>query len=361
MADIKFTKEEASYIDKKLGPIIFDWAKSLINHILFQAKNKDAEVVYMNTPDTLDAGSITEGKTVYFYEKLPPILGFEKETANLRGKGNETLWAYRFNKSKIASTDLKMALIKLAKLLTLEQIPPKYQGAFIQILGRKDSYTLEEAQQVIEKIEKNPKKKKATAKYYYDWTSKTWSGAQTFKKNITENVVLQKMTSEMQSVLNSDDTLRKFWSYILSHHSHFGSDVVGFGLVSKISPTIWVINEIQTDCLNHYMELRKEALEWNSVEKENDEKRISWDTLMDMLTARNKTKWIAICETNEAFKQQLLQNPNMIDQLPDDSQDIQNWISENQRQIQEQGGGAALDIIRHFQSVNFNTRIFRTY
>lgn len=356
MANIKFTKEEAAYIDKKLGSIIFDWAKSLVNHILVQARDKGVEVVYMNTPETLDAGAITEGKTSYFYDRLPPLLGFQREQANLRGRGKETLWAYRF---KEIESCIKNAIIKIAKTFALQEMPKKYQGAFIGLLGRKEFYTDAEVKQVLDVIEKREKKPKSTSKYYYDWSSRTWSGSQTFKDNSTENVVLQKITSEVQNMMTSDPILRKFWAYILSHPQHFGADVLGFALISKISPKIWVINEIQTDCINHYMDLRKEALQWG--EKENKSEGISWDSLKDMLIANNRSKWVSKCEMNEAFKQQLMKNPNLLDELPDDSQDIDKWVSEQQRIMAEQGATMGMDLITHFQSVNFNSRIFKLY
>jgi len=359
MSEFKFTEEEVAYIDKKLGPVIFDWAKTLIMHVVGQARNAGVSVVYMNTPETLDAGSITEGKTVYFYEKIPPQLGFRKEEVNLRGRGKETLWTYHLDTLDAldaVSVSLKNVLIRLAKQFTLQEIPSKYQGAFIGILGRKSFYTDEEIKRVLEILDKKKPKPKATSKFYYDWASTTWSGAQTFKKNIAENVVLQKMTAEMQNLLNSDDILRKFWAYILSHQQHFGPDVIGFALVSKISSKVWVINEIQTDCLNHYLDLRGKALKWKGTGE--SKKGVDWDTLKDMLVTQNRSKWISKMEMNGAFREQVMQNPGVIGQLPDDTQDIDAWIRE---QTAHGVGVRGLDLIRHFQSVNFNAGIFRVY
>ncbi len=358
----RLTKEEISYIDKKLHYIIFDWAKTLINHIISQAQNNNVKVVYMNTPETLEAGAITEGKTEYFYEKLPLLLGFKKEKAQLRNRGVEILWAYHLdseNKDIEFTSNSFLKLFKTAKQIALKDIPKSKQGAIISIIGKKDFYTEDDIRKVLTIIEKNKenKKNKLFSKFYYDWNSKTWTGGQRFSPRVTENVVLQKMTVEMQNYINSDDILRKFWAYILNQSQHFGPDVIGFALVSKIKNDIWVINEIQTDNLNHYLELRSEVQERENINKTNKTKGISWEVLKDMLEAQNRSKWIPKIETNETFKEQLLQNPEKIQQLPDNNQDIDMWIKEHIEGQDE----TRLDLIRHFQSVNFNTRIFKLY
>ena len=123
-----FTKEEISIIDKNLGFIVFDWATHLVNHILSAARSEGVEVVYMNTPKTIDSGATQEGKLDFFYERLPPRLGFKKEKVNLRSKGKETLWAYRFDVITASCSQF----IKLSQSVALESIPQKYQGAFPQ-------------------------------------------------------------------------------------------------------------------------------------------------------------------------------------------------------------------------------------
>lgn len=345
MGEIKFTQEEVSIIEKNLNFMVFDWAKHLVSHILTQARNQGVKTVYMNTPKTLDAGSITEGKTSYFYERLPALLGFKKEKATLRGKGSEKLWAYHLDTVQAISTII--GLIKTAKQFKLEELPSTYQGAFINIIGRKPLYDENDVQKVLEILKKKQKKPKVSSKFYYDWTSKEWSGSQRFSERVTENVVLQRITSELQDTLQNNPTLLKFWSYLLSQHQHFGPDVVGFALISKVSSTIWVINEIQTDAINAYMSLRRD------VEK-NSGKKISEETLKDMLEAQNRSKWINKLEMNPDLKQKLIDDPGLIQVLPDNTQNIESWIETQKK------NGQHRDLFQHFQSINFNTRIFRT-
>ena len=350
MSNIKFTREEISIIEKNLGFIVFDWAKHLVNHILSQARNKGVKTVYINTPESLDAGSITEGKTDYFYERLPQLMGFQKEKVNLRGS-KEVLWAYHFERKEALSNLL--GLFKIAKQYALQELPPTYQGAFIGIIGKKPYYDENDVQKVLSVLEKKKKKEKAMSKYYYDWDSKQWSGGQRFSNQVVENVVLQKMTSEVQDLIQSEPALLKFWAYILSQSQHFGPDVVGFALVSKIQSDAWVVNEIQTDAINAYLKIRRERSE------EEMSKGLTEDTLKDMLEAQNRSKWIAKIEMYPEFKQQLLNNPGIIQQLPDDSQDIEKFISEQQTQMRDMGTTPGLNLMQHFQSINFNTRIFR--
>jgi hypothetical protein len=349
-ADFNFTREEISTIEKNLGFIVFDWAKHLIGNIISQARNNNVKVVYINTPETLDAESINEGKTEYFYEKLPPLLGFKLEMANLRGR-EEKLWAYHLDGGSrdIAASVIK--LLKTSKLISLDDIPPKYQGAFVGIIGRKLQYNEEEYGRVLDVLQKRKPKQKAAPKFYYDWGSSVWTGAQRFSKGVDENVVLQKITSDIQNRIQQSPALLKFWSFLLSQHQHFGPDVIGFALISKINQNEWVINEIQTDCINAYMKLRR-------VDKNFDtrENTITVETLIDMLQAQNRSKWIPKVNTSEDFRNQLLNNPSIIQQLPDDSQDIDQWIIDNTAQGQQ-----GLDLMRHFQSVDFNRGIFRLY
>lgn len=352
--DIEFTQEEISRIEKSLGFIVFDWAKHLINHIITQARNNGVSKLYMNTTKTLDAGAITDPKMEYFYSKLPPILGFHKTQADLRGSGNEELWVYDIDRMTASSLN---TLIRLAKRVTLEELPKTYQGAFIGILGRKEYYTSDDIKRVLEIIEKKKKSgNKSMSRFFYDWGSREWSGAQRFRDDITENVVLQKLPSEVQEMIHNDPALLKFWSLVLSQHQHFGNDVIGFALVSKINKSIWVINEIQTDAINAYMKLRR-----IDKDQSTSNKGITFEVLKDMLTAQNRSNWIAILEGNDALRNQILTNPNMIGQLPDNSVDINSWISENRQQMIDNGMNLQNDLARYFQTANFNVGIFRIY
>ena len=284
MADIQFTRDEISIIEKNLGFIVFDWAKHLVTHVLGQARSAGVQTVYMNTINTLDAGAITEGKVDYFYERLPPLLGFRKEEANLRGRGNETLWTYHLGELHAANLSY---LFKMAKKIALESLPPKYQGAFIGMLGKKPFYTSEEVQQVLSILEKKQKKPKSFSKFLYDWDSATWSGSQRFRNDVTETVVMQRPSEVVRNLMIENEALTKFWSLILSQYQHGFSepDVIGWALISKISRDIWVINEIQTDCVNAYMKLRR--LDKSDYEERSE--KITWEVLTHMLEAQNKT------------------------------------------------------------------------
>ena len=356
--DIEFTREEISVIEKNLGFIVFDWAKHLINHIISQARNKGIKTVYMNTMETLNAGALNDVKMEYFYKKLPPLLGFKKEEVKLRNNIIEIMWAYHLDKGIQASIRVRNLLFKIAKQFTLEEIPSTYQGAFIGIIGKKPFYNEMEVRKVLNILEKRkgaaPKSPKSMAKFYYDWESKTWSGGQRFKEEITENVVLQKIPSEMQNFIQSTPALLKFWSFVLSQTQHFDPDTIGFALISKVSSEAWVINEIQTDVINAYMKLRR--LDRKESISDNN-KSINIDTLKDMLQAQNKSKWISKVEMNKAFANQLMNNPGMIQSLPDDSADIDAWIAESLTGME--GQEAPQNLMQYFNSVNFNTRIFK--
>ena len=355
---MEFSREEVSHIEKNLGFIVFDWAKHLISNVLDQARKRGVSKVYMNTPQTIDSGNTSSDKLTYFYEKLPPIMGFNKEKVNLRGR-DEELWAFDLNPKaqEVAASFLRSFIKTATKTFTLEQIPKKYQGAMLGIIGKKPEYTLEEAQKVLSIIEKKEgKREKAIPKYFYDWESKTWSGSQRFTDNVNEMAVLQKIPQEMQNKIIEDDILRKFWSYMLSQYQHFGPDVIGFALVSPVSQDSWVINEIQTDCINAWNDVRRVDKGRDKEEREN----IDWDTLVDMLTAQNRTKWIAKLEMNEGLKQQIMGNPGMIGQLPDDNQDVDAWIANQMAEQRDQGVGVeGLNLAGCFDGADFSRRVYR--
>ena len=349
-----FTPEELSVIDSKLRFIVFDWATHLISHVIGQAKQKGVNQLYWNTSDTLESGATQDDKVDYFYERLPPKLGFKETSIDLRGKGEERLWGMTLVSIKSSAFH---GLFKMAeKTFTIQQIPKKYQGAFIGLIGKKDFYTEADVKKVIETVGKR-QQKKPTARFFYDW-NREWSGAQRFNEKTTEMVVLQKMTTDIQNMVLEDPALKKFWAYLLSQPGHFGPDVLGFALVSPINTDVWVINEIQTDCINGYLKIRNKVQDYK--DKGNSEtKATSWDTITDMLEAQNRSNWIPRLENNEPMKQQLMNNPNMIHSLPDNSVDIDKWISE--QQAQGAGGVAGLDLMRHFQSVDINAKVIRTY
>jgi hypothetical protein len=361
MSDITFSSEEISIIDKNLGFLVFDWAKNLINHILTVARDKGVKVVYMNIPESLavNAPVSNEDKAEYFYEKLPPLLGFSQESVNLRGR-KETLWAYRFSEENVNASIVQhfMKTTQVAQV-SFEQIPPKYQGAFLGIIGRKQSYTREEVNKVLAILKSKSKGKdkgKAGGRFYYDWESTKWTGGQRFSPKVTETVVLQKLDDQMVAEYYNNPVLAKFFSFMMRPNKHFGSDEMGFALVSRVSPQIWVINEIQTDCINHYMSVRGQLYK----DREEGKKGVNWETLRDMLEGQNRSKWIPKMEANEAFKNQVMANPNIIQQLPDNTQDIDKWIKE------QTGMGEGIlqrqnEIRQYLAQTDFRGRIFRTY
>ena len=352
---VEFTKEEAAHIDKKMNDIIFDWAKKIINHIITQAKSNGVKKVYMNTLETTTANIKNEEKKEYFYERLPPIMGFTKESVELRGKGVEELWCYDL---ETVTASLRNMLIKVAANINLEDLPPNRQGLFISILGRKPFYTSEDVAKVVSILEKKKatQKKGISARFFYDWNSKDkYSGDQSFlygyNGGLAETPVCMKMHSDLQNMINSDPVLRKFWSHILSFGGHYGNDTIGFALVCKYSKDIWVINEIQSDCLNNYLKLRSTALGWER--KDDDKGGTTFEVLKDMLITNNRDKWISRIEVNEGLKNALLANPDLLHRLPDNNKDIDAWILD-----QKNNGG---ELSRHFASINFRQRIFSTY
>lgn len=330
---MEFTKDEAAYIDKHINYIVFDWAKRMINHVLVEAKNKNVSHVYMNTSETLKAGGINEDKNSYFYEKLPPLMGFKKEKVSLRvANKKDLLWGFNLeeintkindNSENTKNTKQSNKTKNSNGVVKFEDIPSNRQGIFISIIGKKEFYTSEDVNKVISiltsKQNKN-EKNKLSAKFYYDWNSKTYTGDQNFKSGVTENVVLQKIHTDLQNLINNDAVLRKFWSYLLSFSGHFGNDVIGFALISKISNKIWVINEIQSDCMNHYLSLRSKSLGWkNDYEKKNG---VSWEVIKDMLTTHNKSCWIDKIDSNEDMKRDLMKNPDLISRLPESLENL---------------------------------------
>jgi hypothetical protein len=354
MENLFFNEKEISIIDKNLGFIVMDWAKHLVNHILSQARQKGVESIYMNSPETLDSGA-NEGKVDYFYTKLPQQLGFKPVVVNLRGKGNENMWVYKFD--NWMNTASSGGILRLASLVPMDKIPRKYQGAFIKMIWRKDAYTNEEISHVLSILEKSAKQpkqpKQSLAKFYYDWDSKEWSGGQRFT-NISEKIVIQKLPIELQNYIAENETLLKFWSFLLSQpsHSFLGNDSIGFALLSMISNKAWVINEIQTDCIQAYHKIRS-----SYYKEKGTSKKMTWETLKDMLEGGDRSNWIQRLEVNVPLREQIINNPNIINQLPDNSQNIDEWM----RNYQRDNGAAnqGLNLMQHFQSVNFNTRIYK--
>jgi len=362
--EITFTPEEISVIDKHLRPIVFDWPKHLVNRIILSAKKEGVSRLFINSRKTLDSG-VNDDKAEYFYETLPENLGFHKTQANLRGKGLETLWVMEINKpveSKILSDFIKLAQSVQSvqsvqeKLFAIDQIPKKYQGAVLSILGRKPKYTKNELLKVINILENKEKNKKEDPQAFFYDSSTPWEGGQRFDNAIKEVVFKQKIHDQTQALMETDPVLSKFWGFLLNKQTHFGADVVGFALVSIINKDNWVINQIQTDSIQHYLNIRAKYYKKNTDKKD---KKLSWDTIKDMLQAQNKSNWISKIETNESLKNQIIDNPNIIQQLPDNSVNIDEWLEKNRRDLENAQNPANRELMQAFQSVNFNSRVFR--
>jgi len=324
MAD--FTREDISKIEKSLNFLTDKWYEHLIRAVINLAMQKGVNHLFFNTPEALESGATQEGKVDFFYNRVPQRLDFNKVQKDLRGRGEEPLWYMNLGGEKFASSDL----------ISIDQIPKSYQGAVIGILRSRGPYTKEQLKRVFETISQNKQNKepKKIQGFFYD-VSDTWSGGQRFRNDRDEIVVKQRLTKDtIKSILdNNDPALDKFLSFIFSQYGHFGSDVIGFALVSPISNDTWLINEIQTDSLNNYMDEKRKLFDAEASNSgEMDE-----ETLADMMTARNRSLWIPRLG-NPAFLAQLQRNPNAIDQLPDDNTvraagGIEAWS----RQQQEQG------------------------
>ena len=337
-----FTNEEVSHIEKNLGFLVFNWSDSLISHVIDRAMEAKVEKLYMNTPSTLHGGA-NDGKVSFLYERLPLSMGFKKVQANLRGK-KESFWMLKLDKVENESVEAETEVAKPTSIdptaIPLEVIPRNYQGAVINILGKRETYTKDELMKVLEVLKREQEKKgKAVARFFYGW-DKTWNGGQAFfegtdKSSRNDTVVIQKIPSEMQEFMANDPILAKFFSFILGTSKHFQQDVLSFILVNKIDTKKWVINEIQTDCINHYMKernkLRKMAM--------SKDKKPDWSQIKDMLEANGKKKWIAKLDSMPELKEQVLNNPNLINEFCDDSQNIDKWIKEynerNERAMEE--------------------------
>ena len=328
-----FTAEEISHIEKNLGEIVFDWAKHLVQNIITSARSNGVDTVYINSSDSVFKAS-NEDKTDFFYERLPKLLGFVSVQKKLRGK-KERFWAYYINEQRQASGSGDIAF---------NQIPPNKQGMFLKLFGRKPHYNRNEVAQALEMLKNKQVKPKSGPAFFYDWDSRTWNGAQRFRNDIHENVVLQKLTKDAQEKISNDPILLKFWSFILSQSGHFGQDVIGFALLCRLNKQEWLINEIQTDCLNRYFNLRR-------PDKTPATTNItSWETIKDMLTAQNRSNWILQLEGNEQMKQKLMRDPNAIGQLCDNTHNIQEWLIQNE----EWDPGAT--VTRNLQA--FSRRVF---
>jgi len=354
-----FTSAEVSHIDKKLGFIVFDWAKHIISYVMERAQSEGVKVLYMNTSDTVH-GIETPDKVEYFYEKLPAMMGFVKEKINLRGKP-EILWAYHFDTEKTAFQNTLKRVF--AKVYVLEDFPSKYQGAVIKILGRKPFYTRDEVAKCLNFMA--PKRSDVATKpnlsFIYDIAS-THGGGQRWMENINskpDNVIIQRLHPDTYQMILNDPILAKWWSFITMYPGHFGEkdlNCLGFALVHKYNKNIWVINEVQVDNINKYIDER------NKLYKEDYKggTKVSWNTVKDMLETNNKSNWVPILETNEELKQAIVDDPGLIGDLCDNSVDINTWLKGKGKRMGRLNPDLLKTITEKIASCNFSRRVVLT-
>ena len=339
-----FTEKEISYIERKLGNIIFNWAKHLVTNVLSRASNEGVKVVYMNTSKTLASGANPD-KTDYIYERLPGLLGFKKEKVNLRGRP-EVLWAFHLGGMDVESCSF-LRVLRVAENdrgdVAFDSVPSGLQGAFVGILGKKPFYTREEIAKVYGIIKDRRKQK---SNFMINWDQK-WDGGQLFKSDVVEDVVRLWLSPEMFEEVKNDPVLIKLYSYLCGKggSGHFTIDTLGFALVSKVKDDVWVINQVQTDSINHYINIRNKY----NPKKRTYETKMTWESLKDVLHGQNRDQWVPVLEGNEELKNKVLANPGIMHNLPDDNVNIQDWINQQSED----------ELMRHFAGVNFRTGIFR--
>jgi hypothetical protein len=316
-----FTVEEIQEIEKALSFIIHRWHHNLAEAVLSIAKSKGVKDLYWNSSETLDAGGVNDGKVKYFYESFPSQLGFKTVNVDLRGKGKERLWHMDMGVKKHASDGL----------IELSQIPKGLQGAIIGILRGRGPYTKEDLRKAYGIIKGGREKKpKATKSFSYDY-SKKWNGGQQFSKQ-EEIIVKQRLDkSTFDSILqHSTPSVQKFLSFIIDPSQHFDADVIGWALVSPINEDTWVVNQIQTDTINKYLQIKSEVMKGQSF----DDKTLSQEEISHRLHGSNKSSWVQFMENNEELFLALQGDIRKIDRLPtDDLVDgfgiVTDWIRGN--------------------------------
>jgi hypothetical protein len=254
-------------------------------------------------------------------------LGFEKTKADLRNRGEEELWVYKvpIEESKLKS---KKEKIEKKNSYTLQDIPKRFRGVFIKLIGKRKTYTPENVKRVVEFLRERAKEngasidKNCQSQFFYNW-ERDWDNAQRFDSNVTEKVVVQRLSSQVQDMIEGSEALLKFWSMLLSSSGqHFGNDVIGFTLLSPIKEKTWLINEVQTDCVNSYHRVRR-------LDKDTKKKsKITWEVVKDILDAQGKSKWKEVIEENHELKHLIMEanSPeNMIEALPVDIEPM-DWI-----------------------------------
>ena len=344
MNQIYFTDEEIKSIEKQLGFITQKWHEQLVLNIINMAMNKGVSDLYWNSSDSINSGNTQKNKINYFYERFPTQMGFKESQVELRGRGPERLWHMSLGEKKIASNDM----------IELSRIPQEYQGAALGILKHRGPYSKNELKKVFE-IVKTSKDKSPKGVQAFHYETDNWGGGQRFSQNRSEIVITQRLTkSTLSDILNTNEpALIKFISFIFSQQQHFGNDVIGFALVSPVNNQTWVINEIQTDNINRYMAERAKT----KGELKNNTSELTKETIIDMLTAQNKSTWIPKLE-NENFLNYIISNANVIGQLPTDdsvneSGGVDAWIKSNQEMLDREGVG--------FQGLNLASKKMNWY
>jgi len=314
------TKEDFQEIESKLGYLINNWYIELVNTIINLAKKENVKKLYWNSSETLGNYGANESKTKFFYESLPSQMGFVKTKANLRGKGEENLWAMDLGRNSYAAEGL----------ISLEQIPKAYQGAVIGILKSRGPYKKEELKRVLEIIKNSKERKKdfnKTDSFSYN-ASQTWDGGQQFTGK-EETIVKQKLSSRLISHIleTGSSPVKTFLSNLIDPNQHFDADVVGWALISKVNQDEWVINQIQTDTVNKYLKAKSKVLNEMKIE----DKVLDKQSIIDRVYARtNSSIWTSKVENDPEFLRVLQNDPSIIQQLPGDQDLSERGISHDE-------------------------------
>ena len=314
------TKEDFQEIESKLGYLINNWYIELVNTIINLAKKENVKKLYWNSSETLGNYGANESKTKFFYESLPSQMGFVKTKANLRGKGEENLWAMDLGRNSYAAEGL----------ISLEQIPKAYQGAVIGILKSRGPYKKEELKRVLEIIKNSKERKKdfnKTDSFSYN-ASQTWDGGQQFTGK-EETIVKQKLSSRLISHIleTGSSPVKTFLSNLIDPNQHFDADVVGWALISKVNQDEWVINQIQTDTVNKYLKAKSKVLNEMKIE----DKVLDRQSIIDRVYARtNSSIWTSKVENDPEFLRVLQNDPSIIQQLPGDQDLSERGISHDE-------------------------------
>lgn len=310
--------QEIEEIEKELDFIVNHWHKHLINKIIQQAKSKGIKKLYMNSSESLRAGSINENKKQFFYETLPPIFGFTEVYDNLRNEGQERLWLLDLGGKKVRASSEQ-------ELIPLSKIKDKYQKNIQRMFKHDGPYTRKEIEVAIQRLKSREKRRKDQQEHLpenkFTFTRKKFNSIQNFDTNVSEFVVIIKLKEEIIKALTESESeaVKKFLlNFVFGAKSHFSDSVdsIGWVLISPINKETWLINQIQSDIMTNFRKLKRDLQEI-SINKDNT---IDDNELIIRLHANNRSLWQEYLSHNETFMEALKNNAELINSLPDNNQ-----------------------------------------